>query len=97
MQRSALIAALLMGLVPLSAAHAQGIPGKDTPGKRILQRLDTNGDGAISRDEMLAARERMFTKLDRKRGSRVAYAPTERSRARARPAADVVSACSCRD
>ncbi|WP_245465630.1 MULTISPECIES: EF-hand domain-containing protein [unclassified Mesorhizobium] len=65
MQRSALIAALLMGLVPLSAAHGQG---NDTPGKRILQRLDTNGDGAISRDEMLAARERMFTKLDRKRG-----------------------------
>lgn len=94
MQRSALIAALLMGLVPLSAAHGQG---NDTPGKRILQRLDTNGDGAISRDEMLAARERMFTKLDRKRGSRVAYAPIERSRARARPAADVVSACSCRD
>ncbi|AZO67273.1 MULTISPECIES: EF-hand domain-containing protein [unclassified Mesorhizobium] len=62
MQRSALIAALLMGLVPLSAAHGQG---NDTPGKRILQRLDTNGDGAISRDEMLAARERMFTKLDR--------------------------------
>jgi Ca2+-binding EF-hand superfamily protein len=65
MQRSALIAALLIGLVPLSAAHAQGIPGKDTPGKRILQRVDTNGDGAISKDEMLAARERMFTKLDR--------------------------------
>jgi Ca2+-binding EF-hand superfamily protein len=60
MQRSALIAALLMGLTPLSAAHAQ-----DMSGKRILQGADTNGDGAISKSEMLAARERMFTKLDR--------------------------------
>ncbi|WP_077383471.1 EF-hand domain-containing protein [Mesorhizobium prunaredense] len=65
MQRSALFATLLLGLVPLSAAHGQDISGKDMPGKRILQRVDTNGDGAISKDEMLAARERMFTKLDR--------------------------------
>ncbi|TIP74517.1 MAG: hypothetical protein E5X53_02455 [Mesorhizobium sp.] len=49
------------GLAPLSA-YGQG---EDMPGKRMLQRVDTNGDGAISKDEMLAARERMFTKLDR--------------------------------
>lgn len=60
MKRSALIAALLVGLVPLSAAQAQ-----DMPGQRILQRIDTNGDGAISKDEMRAARERLFKRLDR--------------------------------
>ncbi|OBQ71001.1 EF-hand domain-containing protein [Mesorhizobium erdmanii] len=60
MKRSALIAALLMGLTPLGAAQAQ-----DMPGQRILQRIDTNGDGAISKDEMTAARERLFKRLDR--------------------------------
>ncbi|KQU98680.1 signal transduction protein [Mesorhizobium sp. Root695] len=60
MKRSALIAALLIGLAPLCAAQAQ-----DMPGQRILQRIDTNGDGAISKDEMTAARERLFRKLDR--------------------------------
>ena len=60
MKRSALIAALLVGLEPLRAAQAQ-----DMPGQRILQRIDTNGDGAISKDEMTAARERLFRRLDR--------------------------------
>ncbi|MBZ9887376.1 signal transduction protein [Mesorhizobium sp. M7A.F.Ca.US.006.04.2.1] len=60
MKRSLLIAALLIGLAPLCAAQAQ-----DMPGQRILQRIDTNGDGAISKDEMTAARERLFRKLDR--------------------------------
>ena len=62
MKRSALIAALLIGIAPLRAAQAQ-----DMPGQRILQRIDTNGDGAISKDEMTAARERLFKKLDRSR------------------------------
>ncbi|GLS39273.1 hypothetical protein GCM10010869_48700 [Mesorhizobium tianshanense] len=65
MKRSVLITALLLGLAPLSAVHAQEISGTDMPGKRMLQRVDVNGDGAISKDEMLAARERLFTKLDR--------------------------------
>lgn len=70
MKRSTLIAALVLGLAPLSVVQAQeisgkDISGKDMPGQRMLQRVDTNGDGAISKDEMLAARERMFTKLDR--------------------------------
>ncbi len=60
MKRSTLIAALLMGFAPLSAAQAQ-----DMPSPRILQRIDANGDGAISKDEMTAARERLFKKLDR--------------------------------
>lgn len=60
MKRSALIAALLMGFAPLCAAQAQ-----DMPGQRILQRIDANGDGAISKDEMTAARESLFKKLDR--------------------------------
>jgi len=60
MKRSAILAALLLGFVPLSAAQALGAPGQ-----RILQRLDTNGDGAISKDEILAARQRIFKRLDR--------------------------------
>ncbi|AZO15396.1 MULTISPECIES: EF-hand domain-containing protein [unclassified Mesorhizobium] len=60
MKHSAIIAGLLLGLAPVCAAAAQ-----DMPGQRILQRLDTNGDGAISKDEMLAARERLFKRLDR--------------------------------
>ena len=60
MKRSAILAGLLLGLAPVCAAVAQ-----DMPGQRILQRLDTNGDGAISKDEMLAARERLFKRLDR--------------------------------
>jgi Ca2+-binding EF-hand superfamily protein len=49
-----------MGFAPLSAAQAQ-----DMPSPRILQRIDANGDDAISKDEMTAARERLFKKLDR--------------------------------
>jgi Ca2+-binding EF-hand superfamily protein len=60
MKRSVLIAALLIGLTPLCAVQAQ-----DMPGQRILQRIDTNGDGVISKDEMTAARERLFKRLDR--------------------------------
>ncbi|MBZ9987633.1 EF-hand domain-containing protein [Mesorhizobium sp. BH1-1-5] len=60
MIRSAILAGLLLGLTPICATAAH-----DMPGQRILQRLDTNGDGAISKDEILAARERMFKRLDR--------------------------------
>ncbi|WP_246678450.1 EF-hand domain-containing protein [Mesorhizobium sp. B2-1-5] len=59
MKRSVLIAALLIGLSPLCAAQAQ-----DMPGQRILQRIDTNDDGAISKDETTAARQRLFKRLD---------------------------------
>ncbi len=52
-------AALLLGLAPLSVAWAQ------EQGGRVFQRIDTNGDGPISKDEMLAARERLFKRLDR--------------------------------
>lgn len=64
MKRPALVATLLLGLAPLCAAQAQDMPGKDV-GKHILQRVDTNGDGAVSKDEMIAAREHAFKKLDR--------------------------------
>lgn len=60
MKRSAILAGLLLGLAPVCAAAAQ-----DMSGQRILQRLDTNGDGAISKDEMLAARQGLFKRLDR--------------------------------
>lgn len=63
MKHASLFAALLLGLAPVSVALA-GDAG-DMPGQRILQRIDTNGDGAISKDEIMAARERIFKRLDR--------------------------------
>ncbi|MBN9549429.1 MAG: EF-hand domain-containing protein [Alphaproteobacteria bacterium] len=63
MKHASLLAALLLGLAPVSVALA-GDAG-DMPGQRILRRLDTNGDGAISKEEMMAARERLFKRLDR--------------------------------
>lgn len=43
----------------LGAADAQSAPGT-----ALLDRLDTNGDGALTRDEIAAARERLFERLD---------------------------------
>ena len=64
MKRPSLIAALLLGFAPLSAAQAQDHPNKDMPGQRILQRIDTNGDGLISKDEMnWAGRMRPWTSV----------------------------------
>lgn len=65
MKRSVLVAALLLGLAPLYAAYAQDMPGNAMPGRHALQRFDTNGDGSISKEEMIAARQRLFKKLDR--------------------------------
>lgn len=65
MKHASLLAALLLGLAPLSAAQAGNAPSQDMPGQRILQRIDTNGDGAISKDEIMSARERIFKRLDR--------------------------------
>ncbi|CAH1651868.1 EF-hand domain-containing protein [Chelatococcus asaccharovorans] len=58
--RSAALAFLLLTTISVSAAQAQSKPA-DTS----LLRLDTNGDGAVSRDEIAAARERLFARLDR--------------------------------
>ncbi|TPM42702.1 signal transduction protein [Mesorhizobium sp. B2-3-2] len=51
---------MCLGLAPLSAAHAQ-----DLSSGRLFQRIDTNGDGVISKDEILAGRQRLFSRLDR--------------------------------
>jgi Ca2+-binding EF-hand superfamily protein len=60
MKTSTIFAALLMGLVPIAVAHAQGATGD-----RIFRKADTNRDGAISKDEALAARQHLFARLDR--------------------------------
>lgn len=51
---SALVAALSL---PGISAHAQTV-------SPILQRLDANNDGAVSRDEIVAARAKLFARLD---------------------------------
>lgn len=60
MKTAALLATLALSLALLAPAHAQ-----DATKGVFRQRLDTNGDGIISRDEILAARQRLFSRLDR--------------------------------
>ena len=57
---SAALAILVLSTISVSALQAQPMPA-GTP----LLRLDTNGDGTVSRDEVAAARERLFARLDR--------------------------------
>lgn len=59
MQCSTRLAALLLGIAPLCTAQAQDIQGQG-----ILQRVDINRDGAVSRSEMTAARQRLWYRLD---------------------------------
>lgn len=55
---SALVAALVVVLsLPAFLAQAQTAPP-------ILQRLDANNDSAVSRDELVAARAKLFARLD---------------------------------
>lgn len=60
MKTSTIVAALLMGLASFSTAHAQ-----DTTGDRVFRKADTNGNGVFSKDEALATRQRLFSRLDR--------------------------------
>jgi Ca2+-binding EF-hand superfamily protein len=92
MKRSALVAALLLGLAPLSAAYAQGMPSDAVPGQHMLQRFDTNGDGPISKEEMTAARQRLFKKLDRNGDGVVDNKEIEAARKTIRNRAEVAQA-----
>lgn len=56
---SAVFVVLLVGVALPGAVHAQAVPVAT-----LLDRLDTNGDGIVSRDEIQAARERLFERLD---------------------------------
>lgn len=56
---SAAFAVLLIGVALPGAVHAQS-----TPVATLLDRLDTDGDGIVSRDEIAAARDRLFERLD---------------------------------
>ncbi|MBZ9962150.1 MULTISPECIES: EF-hand domain-containing protein [unclassified Mesorhizobium] len=49
------------------------------PGKRIQQRMDTNGDGVISK-EVATARERLFRNLDRNGNGVIERNEIERAR-----------------
>lgn len=56
---SAALAALVLHAVVSGAACAEGLSA--TP---LLDRIDTERDGSISRDEIIAARNRLFERLD---------------------------------
>ena len=51
--------AVFIGVALPGAVHAQAVPVAT-----LLDRLDTDGDGIVSRDEIQAARERLFARLD---------------------------------
>jgi hypothetical protein len=55
----ALLAALVLSSLPLSASHAQSMPAA-----LLLDMLDGDGDGTVSKQEVEAARDRLFGRLD---------------------------------
>ena len=55
---------VLMTVVSLSIAARVLAQGREGPGS-VFDRADTNGDGAITRDEFRDARAAQFTKRDR--------------------------------
>ena len=55
----AVLAALVLSALPLSASHAQSMPAA-----HLLDMLDIDGDGAVSKREIEAARVRFFDRLD---------------------------------
>jgi Ca2+-binding EF-hand superfamily protein len=57
--QSMALAALIITATPLSAPSAQTVPAA-----RLLERLDSNGDGSVSKDEIAAVRERLFARFD---------------------------------
>jgi Ca2+-binding EF-hand superfamily protein len=73
-----IIAAAVLALLAPAAVQAQGA-AKSTaqPGKShesILQQVDKNGDGRVSRDEFLARRDAAFADADANRDGKVTQA-----------------------
>ncbi|MEQ1487879.1 MAG: EF-hand domain-containing protein [Methylotenera sp.] len=60
--------ALALGLSQLAYAEHEGADGKVCEHKHGMQAADANKDGAVSRDEFMAAHQKMadgmFTKMD---------------------------------
>lgn len=67
MKKLLLIAALsatTMGGVAIATQAGDAGPGGPARGERMLKRVDTNGDGAISQAEMRAQAEKRFARQD---------------------------------
>ncbi len=64
---STAILALSSGYVMAEDGGPQGGPQGDGPkkGKMMQQKLDTNGDGVVSKSEFLAHAEERFSKIDK--------------------------------
>lgn len=56
---SAAFVALIVGVALPGGVNAQTVPLA-----ALIDRLDTDGDGIVSRDEIAAARQRLFERLD---------------------------------
>jgi len=67
MTRRTLIAATagltLLGALPIIATAQDG-PDRPAPGERIMEELDTNGDGQIAKSEIEAKRASAFAEAD---------------------------------
>ena len=58
-----LMSAAVIGLSVASVAAIAGDHGHDHKGK-MMEKVDTDGDGKISKEEFMAKHEKMFTKMD---------------------------------
>lgn len=55
----------LMALATLGATSLAVSQTRPAPDMRFIERLDADGDGVLSQDEVAAARQRLFARLDR--------------------------------
>lgn len=76
---TAAIAASTVALLAASCAHAQN---SDRLSGALFDRMDTNSDGTITKDEAQAARTRLFDRLDADNDGFVTTAEAETARAR---------------
>jgi Ni/Co efflux regulator RcnB len=68
MKRTLLLSFIAAGILAAPMAFAEGDKaehdGKRGKGGHMMEKVDTNADGLISKDEFMAKHEEMFNKMD---------------------------------